>query len=331
MKIKAISYYLPETVLTNSELAAIYPEFSEKKISSKVGIDCRHIAKNETVSDMAVKSAEKLFDEYGIDKNAIDFIILCTQSPDYKLPTTACIVQDRLGLRKGIGAYDINLGCSGFIYSLATAKGLIAAGIAKNVLVITSETYSKYINDYDKSTRTIFGDAAASVLVSADADESIGEFVLGTDGSGRDNLIVPAGGSAMPQSAETSIEYEDGDSRRSKNNIFMDGGRIFEFTMDVVPQTVRSVLEKNGLTLDDIKMVVPHQANKFMLTYLRNDMDIPKEKFYVNMKSVGNTVSVSIPMALKMAMDEGKLEKGDKVLIIGFGVGYSWGAVIITI
>ena len=331
MKIKAISYYLPETILTNGELAAIYPEFSEKKISSKVGIESRHIAKDETVSDMAVKSAEKLFDEYSIDKNDIDFIILCTQSPDYKLPTTACIVQDRLGLRKDIGAYDINLGCSGFIYSLATAKGLIAAGIAKNVLVITSETYSKYINDYDKSTRTIFGDAAASVLVSADAAEGIGEFVLGTDGSGKDNLIVPAGGSALPQSPKTAIEYEDGDSRRSKNNIFMDGGRIFEFTMDVVPQTVRSVLEKNSLTLDDIKMVVPHQANKFMLTYLRNDMDIPKEKFYVNMKHVGNTVSVSIPMALKMAMDEGKLEKGDKVLIIGFGVGYSWGAVIITI
>lgn len=331
MEIKAISYYVPEKLLTNAELAEIYPDFSAKKILSKVGIENRHIAESETVCDMAVKCAERLFEEHNIDRSTVDFVLLCTQSPDYKLPTTACIVQDRLGLRKNIGAMDINLGCSGFVYTLAAAKGLVAAGVAKNVLIITSESYTKYIHEYDKSTRTIFGDGAAAVYVTKSDNDNIGEFVFGTDGSGKDNLIVPAGGSAVPQSQETAIEYEDGSSRRSRNNLFMDGGKIFEFTMDVVPNTIREILKKNNMTLDNVAMIIPHQANKFILTYLRNDMEIPNEKFYINMKDIGNTVSASIPIALKMAIDEKKLKKGDKVLIIGFGVGYSWGASIITI
>jgi len=328
--IQAIEYYLPEKVLTNEELAKIYPDWPAEKILLKTGIAKRHIAsENECASDLAEKAVRGLLKSYNIDPIKIDFILYATQSPDYFLPTTACILQDRLGIPKAAGALDFNLGCSAFVYGLALAKGLILSNIATNVLLITSETYTKYIHPMDKSNRTIFGDGAAATLISENG-HSIGDFDLGTDGSGKDYLIVPAGGSRLHQSAETAIETEDDGSIRTKNNLYMNGPEVFNFTIRVVPQSIQNALQKNRLTFADIDLFVFHQANKFMLDFLRKKLKIPEDKFYVNLEDTGNTVSATIPIALKRAEQEGRLKKGDKVLIAGFGVGLSWGSTVLT-
>ncbi len=328
--IKAIEYYLPETVLTNEELSNLYKDWTPEKIFSKTGIDSRHIASEaETASDLAVKASENLFKTGIITPKEIDFVILATQAPDYILPTTACIIQDRLGIPQSCGAFDFNLGCSAFIYGLAISKGLINSKIAKNILLLTSETYSKHIHPLDKSTRTIFGDGAAATLISENGHE-IGEFDLGTDGSGYDRLIIPAGGARMPISEKTKIEKEDNGSIRSDENIFMAGTDIFNFTIRVVPQSVKSVLEKHNLDISDIDVVLLHQANKFMLDFLRKKIGISEDKFYFNMKDTGNTISATIPIALKQMEDMNRLKKGDRILISGFGVGLSWGTTVIT-
>ncbi len=325
--IKAISYYLPERVVTNDELVADFPEWTVEKIVEKVGVKLRHIAGDEKISDMAIAAAERLFcDNPDIDRESVDFVLVCTQSPDYFLPSTACIVQDRLGLKKSCGAFDFNLGCSGYEYGLATAKGYIAAGIASNILLITSEAYNKHIHPRDKGNRTIFGDAATATLISTDGFAEIGDFVLGTDGNGAENLIVKTGGMAYPEKANDLAFDEDGNPR-SSDYLYMNGGEIFSFTLLTVPKMVKQTLEKNNLTKDDIGLYVFHQANRFMLNHLRKKLKIEEDKFFINMENIGNTVSSTVPIALADAKSGGKL-KGN-VLIAGFGVGLSWGATII--
>jgi len=333
MHITHISYFLPEKTLTNDDLAIEYKSnWNSKKIYKKTGIKSRHIAATETTSQLAVQAAEKLFSESGFPKDKIDFLLLCTQSPDYFLPTTACIVQDILGLPTSCGAFDFNLGCSGFVYGLAITKGLIAGGMAKNVLLLTVETYTKYIHPKDKSVRTIFGDGAAATLITHEEGDpcKIGEFVFGTDGKGASNLIVPAGAMAMPKSEETAKEMVDEQGNvRSLNNLYMNGPEIFNFTLDIVPDTVKSLLARAKLSMDDIDLFVFHQANKFMLDSLRDKIGIPEEKFYLNMEDKGNTVSATIPIAMKDALDEGRIRRGDKLMLVGFGVGYSWAGCIV--
>lgn len=327
--IKAIEYVLPEKVLTNEELSCLYKEWTPEKILDKTGIASRHVvSKDEHASDLAVRAAKKLFGTGITTPEEIDFLLLATQSPDYLLPATACILQDKLGIPQNAGAFDFNLGCSAYIYGLALAKSLINTDIAKNVLLIMSETYSKYIHPLDKSVRTIFGDAAAATLIS-DNGNRIGNFDLGTDGRGKDLLIVPAGGSMLPKSEATATETYDSGNIRSLDNLFMDGAEVFNFTIRVVPESIRNVLKKNKLTLDEIDLFIFHQANKFMLDFLRKKLKIPKEKYYINMQDIGNTVSASIPIALTRAEEEGKIKKGYKVLISGFGVGLSWGSTIL--
>lgn len=323
IKVSKIEYYLPELVLTNEDLEKEFPEWSSERIHEKVGIRQRHIsAAHETVLELAVKSSEKLFESYERDK--VDFILFCTQSPDYFLPTTACLLQNRLGLRKNIGAMDFNLGCSGFVYGMAFAKGLIAAGIAENVLLITAETYTKHINRKDKANRSIFGDASASTIIEKDTGVGDYKFCLGTDGSGAENLIVKKGAFKTDFQLNPENEFDPG-------NLYMNGPEIFNFTIENIPGLVKETLETNGLTMDDIDYFVFHQANSFMLNYLRKKTKIPAEKFYINMENTGNTVSATIPIALKDMMDKGMLKQGDRVLLAGFGVGYSWGATIIEI
>lgn len=331
--IKSIAYYLPEQILTNDDLAIIYDDWTAEKIFNKTGIQQRHISKNnETAVDLAYHAAEKLFNEQNINRQDIDFVILVTQSPDYYLPTSACLLQHRLGLSTNTGAFDINLGCSAYIYGLALAKSFISSNLAQNVLLLTAETYSKFIHPMDKTNRTIFGDGAAASLISAGEDTAeIGNFNLGTDGSGANHLIVPAGGSRIPRSQETAItKADENGSIRSSENIYMSGADVFNFTIEVVPNTINEILKKENLEIDDIDLFVFHQANKFMLDYLRKKIKINKDKFYMNFSDIGNTVSATIPIALKRAEEEGKLKKGDKVLLVGFGVGLSWGSTILT-
>ncbi|TLX27193.1 ketoacyl-ACP synthase III [Chryseobacterium indologenes] len=321
IKISKIEYYLPEYVLTNEDLEKEFPEWSSDRIKEKVGITERHVAaENETVLDLAIQSSKKLFESY--DKNKIDFILFCTQSPDYFLPTTACILQDKLGLRKNIGAMDFNLGCSGFVYGLAFAKGLIAAGIAQSILLVTSETYTKHIHPKDKGNRSIFGDASASVIVEKDDTAREYKFCLGTDGSGAENLIVKKGAFRTCFELNPDHEFE-------AENLYMNGPEIFNFTIENIPGLVKETMETNGVTMEEIDYFVFHQANSFMLNYLRKKIKIPAEKFYIDMEKTGNTVSATIPIALKNMIDKGMLKGGEKVLMAGFGVGYSWGATLV--
>lgn len=324
--IKDIAYYLPEKVLTNEQIAQAFPEWSAEKVTNKVGITERHIAADdETATDMAYHAAENLFAQ-GVDRNAVDFIILCTQSPDYFLPSSACVLQDRLGLSKNCGAFDFNLGCSGYEYGLAIAKGLIAANIAKNILLLTAETYTKYLHEQDKGNRTIFGDGASASLVSTEGFAEIGEVVVGTDGSGAENLIVRSLGSRHKDLMNNAQEDEDGNIV-SGDHLYMHGGNVFNFTADVVPPMVEELLEKSHLKQDEVDLWVFHQANKYMINYLRKLLDIDKDKFYIYMQTVGNTVSSTIPIALCEARKEDRLH--GNILLAGFGVGLSWGGVML--
>ena len=284
MFIKAISYYLPSQTLTNEELIKQFPEWSVEKVVKKVGVNERHIAAaDETAGDMAFKAAQKLFAEYNISPETIDFVLFCTQSPDYFLPSSACILQHKLGIPTSAGAFDYDLGCSGCVYGMAVAKGLITAGIAKNVLLLTAETYTKYLHPQDKGNRSIFGDGAAACLISTEGFAEIGGFVLGTNGSGYDNLILKTG--AARQKNLTGIEStdENGNIRRD-DYLYMNGGEIFNFTVDVVPNLLVNVLEKNNITKDRIDYYLFHQANKYMLSTIRKICNIPQEKFYINLE-----------------------------------------------
>jgi len=328
--ISSIEYYLPEKILTNQELEKQFPEWNAEKIEKKTGIRERHIVEeNETALDLGFKAAVKVLNNY--DKDKIDFLLFCTQSTEYYLPSAACILQDKLGLQTDIGAFDFNLGCSGFVYGLAMAKSFIKSGIANNVLLITSETYTKHIHPKDKSNLTIFGDGAAATIIEKSEKEGIFEFSLGTDGSGFKNLIVPNGGFRNKYDI-TAKEIDDGSgSIRTNNNIYMNGPEIFNFTIEAVPVVVSQCMAKNRTNLEEIDYVIFHQANKYMIEYLRKKIKIPKEKFYINMLYTGNTVCATIPIALKDCLNNKIIKTGDKVLIVGFGVGYSWGATIIEI
>ena len=327
--IKGLSYYLPQTIVSNEDLVREFPEWSVDKVAQKVGVDSRHLAAaDETAGDMAEKAARKLFDEYHVDPKSIDFLLLCTQSPDYFLPSTACILQDRLGIPTSAGAFDYNLGCSGCIYGMAIAKGLIFAGIAKNVLLLTAETYNKYLHPSDKSNRSIFGDGAAACLISTNGFAEIGEFSFGTDGSGANNLIVKTGASRQKEATGRFVEDEEGHIWYD-DYLFMNGGNVFNFTLEVVPAMMKNIMKKNGIEKNDIDYYVFHQANKFMLNTIRKVCMLPKDKFYINLATTGNTVSSTVLIGLKDCIENGTIKTGDKVMITGFGVGLSWGGTML--
>lgn len=328
--IKKIAYYLPGRVLTNEDLVKEFPEWSVEKIAGKIGVNSRRIAsEDETAGDLAYKAAEKLFEENpDISREEIDLLILCTQSPDYFLPTTACLLQEKLKLPTTCGAMDFNLGCSGYVYGLALAKGLIAGGIAGNVLLLTAETYSKYLHPRDKGNRTIFGDAATATLISTEGWAEIEEFSLGTDGAGAENLIVKTGGVRYRERKEDLHEDEHGNPV-SSDYLFMNGAKILSFTQKTIPPLVKDVIAKNGLEEKNVALFIFHQANQYILDFLRKKMKIAEERFYIDMSEKGNTVSNSVAIALADAFKEGRIHSGDNVLLCGFGVGYSWGACIL--
>ena len=284
--LKATSYCLPANNITNEEIVKDFPDWSINKISSKIGISERHIVNNdECASDLAYSAAKRLFEEHAISPNSIDFILFCTQSPDYFLPTTACVLQSKLGIPTSAGALDFNLGCSGFIYGLSLAKGLVCANIAKNVLLLTADSYSKYIHPKDRVNRTIFGDAGTASLVSTDGIAEIKDFSLGTDGSGAENLIVKTGGMRNPHH-NNDVRFDEAGNPISSDHLYMNGTEIFNFTLENVPLLVKDTLLKNDLAQADINMFVFHQANKYLLNFLRKKIKIENEKFYYYLDKV---------------------------------------------
>jgi 3-oxoacyl-[acyl-carrier-protein] synthase-3 len=315
-----ISTYLPPKILSNQDLQLEFPDYNVEKLGKKIGIEERRVCgPNETPIDLAEKACLKLFKE--VDASSIDFLIYCTQSPEYFLPTSACILQDRLNLNKNCGAFDYNLGCSGYVYGLAMAKSFIASGIAKNVLIVTAEAYSKHVDSGDITNRAIFGDAATATFIDKSFTKKIGEFNLGTDGSGAKNIIVKGGG--VNNNFKNSFEKDD--------RFYMNGPEVFKFTLDNVPLSIEDCLKKNKLEKSEINYFILHQANKYMLNNIRRKLGVEKDIFFNNMINSGNSVSNTIPIALKKALDEGLIKSEDKVLLSGFGVGYSWGSTVINL
>lgn len=334
-RVTAIATHLPDGVLSNEELANLYPGWPEHKILEKTGIRERRIAAdNETAGDLAYAAASKLFKTGTVARDEVDFLILCTQAPDYYLPTTACLLQHRLGIPTHVGALDINLGCSGFVYGLALASGLIASGAASNIVLLTADTYSKFIHPQDKSVRTLFGDGAAATLIRAvgsNDSATVGPFVFGTDGSGGMDLVVEAGGTRLPRNAKTAIEATDSAGNvRARDNLYMNGGNVLNFTLREVPRAMAKLLEKTGTSVDDYDRFVLHQANKFMLDALTKKLKLPEDRVSRHFEMIGNTVSSTIPFVLEREMAEGQCSPGTRMMLIGFGVGLSWAAASIA-
>lgn len=326
--IKAISYYVPEFVVSNADIVRDFPDWSEDKISMKIGIRKRYVSNEMTSGDMAEKAANNLFEESKIDRTQIDAVILCTQSPDYFLPTTACLLQEKLGLLTSVVAFDFNLGCSGFVYGLGICKGLISCGIATNILLLTAESYSKFIHPQDRGNRALFSDAAAATIVSTDGIMEIDEMVFGTDGRGAKNLIVENGALRHRHSQNIDIDPKNGIDQ-SPDFLYMNGPEIYNFTLEKVPEMVKELLIKSNIKKEEVDLFVFHQANKHMLKFIREALEIPEEKFYLCLENFGNTVSSTIPIALYHAIKENRIHCSKKILIAGFGVGYSWGGAIL--
>lgn len=315
-----IAVHLPQRIETNAELQKQFPAWDLDLIAAKTGIDQRHIAADgETASDLAVAAAEKLFREQDVDRDSVDFLLLCTQTPDYPLPTTSCLVQDRLGLKTSCGALDFNLGCSGYVYGLAMADGLIQSGAAKNVLLITAETYSKYIDADDRSLRTIFGDAGAATLVTASPERSLWGFKFGSDGSGGDMLLVGDGGSRSPCDA-----IKPRHRKRWNSRLYMDGPSLINFTIDAVPRLIDEILAENGLTDAQIERYLMHQATWKMLDGLRQRMQIDGSRLPIDMSDIGNTVSCTLPILIDRQRSQSSWSAQSVNMLVGFGVGLSW-------
>jgi 3-oxoacyl-[acyl-carrier-protein] synthase-3 len=318
-KISRIEYYLPEIVSTNEDLAGENPGWDFGLIEPKTGIKARHIAaSNERASDLAVKAAEILFDKGRVDRKTIDTLIYCTQSPDYPLPSTSCIIQDRLGLSTKVAAFDFNLGCSGYIYGLALCHSMIHSGISKRIVFLCAETYSKYISPTDRSARVLFGDAGTATLVEpSNGPQSVGPFVLGTDGSGMDKIIVQ---STKGNSEDISCRADE-----PRSILSLDGPGVFMFTMKRAPECTRDLLAKANKTLDEIDLFVFHQASKIVIDNIARILSLDEKKVFRGYEEIGNTVSASIPIAIKQAEEQNRIKKGDLVMLVGFGVGLSWG------
>lgn len=313
-----ITVHLPDRVLENAELVSRLG-FEEAFLVDKLGIERRHIAgSDETVSDMAVSAGKKLIEKTGVDPASIGLLVLVTQNPDYKLPTTANIVQHRLGLAQTTAAFDINQGCSGYVYGLSVVKGLMLANGITTAMLITSEAYTKVIDPSDRTTAPLFGDGATASLITAGGSGRIGAFTFGSDGSGAEELIVKAGGSRNPTMACAG-----------PGALMMNGRSIFSFMMRRVPGDVRACLAANAIGAEDIDVFLFHQASRYMVEALAKGMGLPPEKVPIRMTETGNTVSSTLPLLIDALGGVAALA-GRRALLSGFGVGLSWASTVLT-
>lgn len=332
-RIRQVEKYLPTGVLTNLEISKQFPEWGVDRISEKTGIEARHIAaKEEYSSSLGVAAAQNLLSSVELDVSEFDYLIAVSQTPDFILPGIASLIHGELQMDRSAGAIDVNLGCSGYVYALGLAKGLIETGQAKNILLVTSDTYSKLLNPEDKSVRTIFGDGATATWISTGGDQdSIAGFSYGTDGSGAQHLIVPNGGMRPGDGLSSKASAAARNFSPSQFDLFMNGPEIFNFTLREVGRTLEDVLEKSNLSLDVVDYVVFHQANAFMLKHLISKLGIAPQKAPILMKDWGNTVSGTIPMALTELYQRGEVGPGARLVLLGFGVGLSWAGVSVRL
>ena len=328
-RVLAIEYSLPNQIITNGDLKKTQPEWDLEKIAPRTGVlERRHCDQSETALDLGARASRKLIENHPISAEDIDILIFCSQSADHIIPGNATLLHQELGLRPNVPAFDYTLACSGFVYGLWMAQSFIANGTIKNILLVTADSYSRYLHPDDRSTITLFGDAGAAALIQRQetASGGIGQFELGTDGGKSQTFWIKAGGARHPKTAETATPYTDrGGSISSDEHIYMDGPGVLAFVRKRVPRAVKELLTKSDLSLDDIDLVICHQASALSLEFVQKWLKVPDEKFFTNIEKIGNTVSASIPIALKDAEEAGALKRGNRVLLVGFGAGLSWG------
>jgi 3-oxoacyl-[acyl-carrier-protein] synthase-3 len=322
-KISALGCYTPPRILTNQDLEKMV-ETSDQWILERTGIRERHIAGPEmATSDMAIEAARSALAQRGVPGSEVGAIIVCTVTPDYFFPSTACLVQNAIGAR-GAWGFDLIAACSGYVYGLTTAVHLVAAGAHGKVLVIGADTMTRITDYTDRATCILFGDAAGAVLIepAGEGEEDLGfiDFIGEMDGSGGQYLKMAAGGSRLPASHETV------DKRL--HYVYQDGNQVFKYAVRKMYESCRDLLQRNGLTADDVAVVIPHQANKRIITAASDRLGVGPEKVLINIDRYGNTVAASIPLGTRDAIQEGRLKKGDIVLFTAVGAGYTVGASI---
>jgi len=325
-----IEYHLPDQVVTNADFQASFPGWRVEQTEKRTGVLKRRIARlDETAYDLALIAVKKLFYKHPSLRDKVDAIIFCTQSPDYVMPSNAFLLQRDLELQNNLLAFDYSLACSGYIYGLLIASSFIKTGVAKNVLLVTADTYSKYIAVSDRSTRMLFGDgASASWIGFADqckAEPLIGsfdDFQCASDGKGWDKFIIKSGGNRQPVSANTEAGYHD--------KIFMNGLQVLNLVNDRVIKQLFVLLQKNDLEAKQIGQFFIHQASGLALDSLKKKLKVGPDQMFSNLESVGNTVSSSIPILIKDYFSQSNQPEGSRLLLCGFGVGYSWGSLLAT-
>ncbi|WP_433583495.1 beta-ketoacyl-ACP synthase III [Paenibacillus amylolyticus] len=317
-----IGKYVPEKILTNSDLEKMV-DTNDEWIVSRTGIKERHIAApDQATSDLAYEAAIKALESAGMTGSDLDLIIVATITPDSSFPSTACILQDKLGA-KGAAAFDLSAACSGFVYGLASATSFIQSGMYNNALVIGADCLSRITDYTDRNTCVLFGDGAGAVVV-GEVPEGRGfkAFDLGAEGAGGSLLQMEGGGSRLPASAET-VENK-------KHYIYMNGREVFKFAVRVMGTATIEVLRKAGMERTDVDLFVPHQANIRIIQSAMQRLELPEEKVVVNVDKYANTSAASIPLALVEAAEEGRMKAGDTVLMVGFGGGLTWGASVLV-
>ncbi len=316
--IQGLGVYVPDRILTNDELAGMM-DTSDEWITARTGIKRRHLAApDQTTSDLGIIAAERALTASGMDPADLDLIIVGTTTPDYYFPATACIIQEQLGAKRA-GAFDLLAACSSFVYSLISAGQLIAAGAIRHALVVGAETLSRLLDWEDRRTAILIGDGAGAVVLSPTANgRGLYSGVVGADGSAGDVLKVAAGGSRMPMSTE-AIE-------RKLHRAYMDGQAVFKLAVRTVPGLVRDAVARAGWTLEQVDRVVPHQANLRIIDAMREQLGLPQEKFEVNIQEYGNTSAASIPLALHEAVEAGRIQDDQRIVLAAFGGGFTYAA-----
>jgi 3-oxoacyl-[acyl-carrier-protein] synthase-3 len=320
-EISALAHYVPESVITNDDLSKIM-DTSDEWIKPRTGISSRHISKGENTSDICTEIAKKLIEKSGISAEDIDLIIVGTISPDYATPSVACLVQGNIGAENAF-AYDLSAACSGFIYALATADKFIKSGMYKTAMVIGAETMSKLVDWSDRSSCVLFGDGGGGAILTA-SERHCG--ILGEElrAKGKDGLCLTA-------NERQVVNYWSNPEREDNKYLYMDGKMVFNFATKVVPASIKNILDENGLTVDDIKYIVPHQANSRIIDIIARKLKCSIDKFYINIQNYGNTSAGSVGIALSEMQEKGLLNRGDKIVITGFGGGLTWGSLLIEI
>jgi 3-oxoacyl-[acyl-carrier-protein] synthase III len=327
-----LAYHLPETIISNDDLAQEFPTITAETIFKQTGIKRRHINKPyEIGSDTSYQAAVKLFLDKTIHPEDIDLLISCNQGPDFKAPSNSVLIHQRLGLKNECVCLDLPMGCSGYVYALGVAKAMILSGQGNNALILTSEVASQVIHPEDLYLRMIFGDAATATYIPRQFATQIGFFIYGTDGEGADALYVDRSSGRSPIDEDWLELYKDVPGKMQHGRMHMNGSAIVNFSIKLVPQLLNDTLEKNNLKFEEIDLFIFHQASGFILNVLRKKCKIPEDKFVVCIENFGNTVSNTIPIALAESIAQGRAKKGMKIMLLGFGIGFTWAGTIIEL